>query len=108
MRGLIDIQGRYRTGSERSGLGMQRWVVSMKLVFTAVRVNVVKKKSSKLRAELWGAPAFRIVEENEDTVRDIVKEWPASSGTQSRCGSANFRGKMRFKKEGMVGCVKCC
>lgn len=66
------------------------------------------KKSSKLRAELWGAPAFRIVEENEDTVRDIVKEWPASSGTQSRCGSANFRGKMRFKKEGMVGCVKCC
>lgn len=41
LRGLTDIQGRCRAGSERSGLGMQRWVVSMKLVFTAVRVNVV-------------------------------------------------------------------
>lgn len=85
---------------------MQMWVVSMKLVFKAVRGSVVKR-SSKLRAEQWGAPAFRVVKENEDPVRDNMKELPASSGTQGRYSSTNFRGKKHFK-EGMVGCAKCC
>lgn len=58
LRGLTDIQGRCRAGSERSGLGMQMWVVTMKPVFTAVRVNVVKKKKQQTQGRAMGSSSI--------------------------------------------------
>ena len=69
---------RHGVGKKRSGIGMQKWAVSMKLVFKAMWVNTDKKE--KLKAELWAAPKKGFVEEKEGPVKDTGKEWLASAG----------------------------
>ena len=61
-----------------------------------------KKRRSKLKSEPWAAPAFSVVDETEDPVRDIKKKWP------ERCRDhvgliCKLQGKEVFQEEGGGG-----
>ena len=66
------------------------------------------ERRSKLKAELWAAPTFSVVREEEGPVRDTKKEWPAwpvTCGDARRAWSTNLKGKKCFRKEAAVGCA---